>query len=359
MATNVSSIPDFGRRWQLQILTQPINGSKVLWTIGQDEWLPEAARVTFDINESGYTNFWWADINIYNLEPNTQSAIISQAAQVVLSAGYQDSSNYGIIFQGNIFQFLWTRENVVDYKLTLHCLAGPSIYLDNMTSLQSPALSTQRDIILKMAQQAEPAMPISYLDEQTLGTQVLPRGEIVFGSARKYMAQVAKSNGFQYFWNGTGAMAGDPTPTLTNPQLIYSSVPDPSNNNKRQNGIEYTIIDTPRQIPEGVEMRVLLDSRLIVTEPAIVVKIDNTVIQQMLATPPSPGQSAVTASSSQVPILSQNGVYAVGAVRHRGDTRGNEWYTDVVMFNYVSGIIAALAIANSQHGGSASSGGKP
>jgi hypothetical protein len=111
---------------------------------------------------------------------------------------------------------------------------------------------------------------------------------------------------------------------------------------KRKSSINYTIIGTPKQIPEGVSMRVLLDARLVVTAPALSVGISDTIIEQMLVAP-----STDTNSSNLYPILSQNGVYAIAAAHHRGDTRGNDWYTDVTCINNAAGILSAMAKTNS------------
>lgn len=344
--STASNMLAFGRAWELQIDTKGNNGVATEWIIGQDSWLPESLRVTFQIEELGYTEKWWGDISIYNLSPSTKDAIIMQGANVTLSAGYQDGTSYGVIFKGKIFQWIWSREDVVDYKLTLHCLAGLDYEVDNMVSFQAQAGASQRDIIMRMMEQAETPIPVESIDSDILGTIVLPRGEIVFGSPNSYLNKVARSNGLQHYFGETGVVIGDITPTTNVSQYTYSSVPDPSNDNKRVAGVNYTIIGTPQQIQNGVEMRVLMDARLRPKVPATNIKIDNTVIRQMLITPPD---AASAQSSTLWPALAQDGVYAVASVKHTGDTRGDAWYTDVVGITNQSGILNALGEANSLH----------
>lgn len=326
-----STVPAFGRRWQLQILTAPENGSQVVWTVGQDAWLPEALRVTFDINKNGYVDAWYGEIDIYNLNLPTQQAVILEGYEVILSAGYQSGANYGVIFRGRVFQVLWTRENVVDYKLTLHCMVGLYETNYNIATFTAAGGVSQRDIILRMAEQAQTKFNVTQLDSSTLGTKILPRGEVVFGSVAKYLSEVANGNGLQFWTGSTGINLADISPKTNNPQYTYSAVPDPANNSGRQSDISYTIIGTPQQIPEGVEFRILLDSRLDVVAPAMVVKIDNTVIRQMKAY-----------LGNLPPILAQDGNYIVANVRHRGDTRGQDWYTDVLGLWTVNQLVGAL-----------------
>ena len=94
-------------------------------------------------------------------------------------------------------------------------------------------------------------------------------------------------------------------------------------------------------VQEGVSFRVLLDSRLLVKIPSICVGIDNTVIKQMM--------NGSGNNLNLPPVLSQNGVYGVAGVRHIGDTRGNDWYTDVVGVTSKSGILDATAESLSLH----------
>jgi hypothetical protein len=285
---------------------------------------------------------WWADINIYNLNLVTRTDIFTNAASVVLSAGYQDGSNYGIIFNGTIFQITWTREGVVDNKLTLHCVAGMSYLTENMVSIQATAGLSQRDIVIQMMTNAETSIPYSSVDSKTLGTKKLPRGEVIFGSPQKYLNEVASGNGLQVFFGNNGVVMGDITPTTSTPLYTYASVPDPSSSLKRKTTVNYTIIDTPRQTNEGVSMRVLLDARLQVIAPAMNIAIVDTVIQQLLA---QPTQSI--SNNNIYPILSQDGVYAVAGVHHHGDTRENDWYSDVTCITNVGGILSALGETNS------------
>ena len=85
-----------------------------------------------------------------------------------------------------------------------------------------------------------------------------------------------------------------------------------------------------------MNLRVLLDNRLRVKMPAQQIKIDNTVIRQ---NPLQPGTNST--------ILTQDGVYIVGGVRHIGDSRGHEWYSEITGLTSIQGRLG-LAGANGQ-----------
>jgi hypothetical protein len=68
----------------------------------------------------------------------------------------------------------------------------------------------------------------------------------------------------------------------------------------------------------GISFKVALDPRVRVTAPPMKVRIDNSSIVAMkrqLGEFPS--------------MLDDSGIYNVGRVRHVGDSRGNDWYTEI------------------------------
>jgi hypothetical protein len=75
------------------------------------------------------------------------------------------------------------------------------------------------------------------------------------------------------------------------------------------------LIGVPEQTQEGVTFRTLLDPRI---KLMTMVKIDNSYIRQMRQ------------EIGQYPaLLDQDGQYQAYKVCHIGDTRGQEWYTEV------------------------------
>src|SRR5208282_1443321 len=88
------------------------------------------------------------------------------------------------------------------------------------------------------------------------------------------------------------------------------------------NGFVYTpntgLIGTPIQTDQGVNCSVLLDPRVQAKVPVQTFGIEQALIQQATL---SPGQL--------VKPLQSTGTYCAVAVRHRGDSRGNMWQTDI------------------------------
>jgi hypothetical protein len=86
-----------------------------------------------------------------------------------------------------------------------------------------------------------------------------------------------------------------------------------------------SIIGTPQQMQQGAIFTVLLDPRLKVGLPPQLVQLVRTNITFMQRTP-SPNSKPATA-------LMANLTFFVSQVRHTGDTRGNDWHTEVTGYS--------------------------
>jgi hypothetical protein len=320
---NVSQNPLYGRAWELSIdLTPDANGNGDTLVVSSDAWDPETLRIVFDVNLPAYKAVWFAKIEIYNLNGPTAQQILDQGMNITLKAGYQDQP-YGIIFKGQIYQPLFDRsDNVVDQKLTLMCYTGLPEAIGNFASFRGSAYSTQLALIQKMAASANTPITVGSLDSTALQGAALPYPRAFFGDPNKYFDRVARANNLQSWYGFDGLNLGDvqqQTPVAT---ITYTPTTG--------------ILGTPQQTQDGVEMRVLMDARLQITQPPMQVKIDNSIIRQM---PIIPGNYRS--------VLDQDGLYIVMGLNHRGDSRSlTEWYTEIVGCTSVGGKLALLASAS-------------
>ena len=128
-----STIPLFGGRYDLTVTTQA--GDSIV--VSSDSLDPEALRITFDIELTGYQAMWTAFISVYNASPALIQTVINQGASVVLNAGYQVGSNYGTIFSGKVLRSMFEKENVTDYKLTMQCVTGMPELINELLSFET------------------------------------------------------------------------------------------------------------------------------------------------------------------------------------------------------------------------------
>jgi hypothetical protein len=272
-------------------------------------------RCTFRIEKIGYQAINYGDISIYNLSSQTQADIIKYGMRVVLEAGYENGQ-YGKIFDGDIFQPLWDRENVVDYKLTLHCFDGDSQLNNNFVGMTVQASHDQRSDLLNIMKNARNSFSNGQISTDLDNTE-MPRGKVFFGMPKKYFREIANANNHQWSYVDRELVFSN----LTNIPVGKALVVSP----------ETGLIGTPQQTQDGVEFKVLLDPNIKVQYPAMQVKIDNSVVRQQ----------KIMLGQLQT-RLDQDGFYYVASVTHCGDTRGDDWYTEVIGFNSTTGRLAAM-----------------
>ena len=351
-----STIPLWGQAWELTVKyaagdsTDPVRSPDDVqtYTLTNNDWEPEALRMTFDVQQRSIRSpYWSADITIYNLNLDTIQNILFNATWATLKAGFQNGPNlYSIIWDGPVFQVLYDREQVVDQRIQLRCIANPLINSDIVSFAMGP-YSSQLQFVNRMAQlvnlpqfNAGTAGNLGPKAEEAMTAKQYPRGYSAFGSVAKYLQQIADDNFMQSWMDGSKAYISELSKGNTTPDLIYS--PPPIDGNPLPGGVTGSIVGTPRQTPFGVIFTVLLDPRLKVQLPPLVVQIQRSLISQFPRPLPSPNSQPSTPFSNDLTFL-------VSQVRHVGDTRGNDWQTEITGYSttYADDLLNGVFAANS------------
>jgi hypothetical protein len=355
--STASTIPLWGQAWELTITyaarptldsSGPTASNATTSTVvSTNSWEPEALKITFEVLQSTISSPWWyADITIYNLDASEIQNIIFNATSVQLKAGFQvGPTQSAVIWDGPIFQVLYDQENVVDQRVTLHCVANPIVMQDGVVAFSLGRFASQAQLLAKAAG-AINLPPVNTATTNTNGTslspyaaQVLsakqyPRGNTVFGKVGGFFSQIADDQQLQTFRDSQQAYMtqfGTPGGPVPPADFIYGPPNPPNTTLALPPGTTQSIIGTPRQTPQGVIFTVLLDPRLKVQiQPHVqVVQLVRTLPSQ-LAQQPDPNGGYVTP-------LNTNLTFFVGQVRHVGDSRGNDWYTEVTGYNTTYG----------------------
>ena len=342
-----SSIPLFGQAWELTV--QYASGPPYILTT--NKWEPEALRMTFEVVQATIPSPWWyADINVYNLTAQDAQNILFNATWVTLKAGFQNGDNlYSTIWDGPVLQTLYDRDMVVDQHVQIRCIASP-LLANNVVAFSMGVRATQLQFVGQMVNQVNanaPAnvTPMSFdmgdIAKQRLNDKQYMRGNTMFGKMDSYLNTVTSDNFVQWWRDGRKGYISELSNADVTPDLIYSPpFPPDSPYSTPPSGVTQSIIGTPKQTPFGVIFQVLLDPRLLVQVPLQVVQLQRTLISQLAQLPNPEGGNAVTP-------FSNNLTFFVGQVVHRGDTRGNDWYTEVTGYgttygtNLLNGIFAA------------------
>jgi hypothetical protein len=263
-------------------------------------------RIKFSIKRSGVMTPNIADIRVYNLDLDTAAIIKKEFTKVVLQAGYE--GNYGVIFKGTIKQVILGRESPTDTFIDITAGDGEQAYNFAVVKASIAAGSSQADQ-LNAALIAMQTKGTSRGYVSALPGKRLPRGKVMYGNARDYIQGIAKTT--------------DSAWSIQDEQINFL----PNASYKPGTAVELTsktgMIGTPQQTVMGVNCKCLLNplikvhGRVHINEASVqAYKIDFSVVGSQANTPVS---------------LRHDGFYYVFVANHSGDTRGLEWYSDLVL----------------------------
>lgn len=254
-------------------------------------------RCTFSITKSYQRKQQQAIISIYNLNPNSENAMILEGNRVIIEAGYV-GEQYGVIYSGTIIQPYRSKENGTDYKLTLICRDSDQYLTYGLVNGVLRSKASMRQAVDMCATKATyPTQVGNVLNSQ----MTYPRGKVMFGKSSEYIEQIARSDNAIYY-QSDGKVN------------IISAVP--LNEDEAYDiGPETGLIGTPSQNNNGITCKTLLNPNITLYS---MIHVDNTKISQ-----------AQYSSGDYIRQLDSQGLYKVIQIKYDGDTRGNSWYTEL------------------------------
>lgn len=295
---------------------------------------------SFEVHKKKAKGGMYAICRIYNLNADTEDKLVMEGDQLIIEAGYQSSTTetvtddkrnetsvtsdlqYGKIFDGKIIWPSRSRETNTDYVLTLMAIDGDEpLNLNFIAKTVNRGLNS-RKIIETVANASEVKTPVNKISEG-LSTQNLPRGKVFFGKPYNYVQNVCRGNAASFY--------------IEDGNLNVVRLQDVSKEEALVVTPKNGLIGTPQQIQMGVSFRMLLN-------PAIhlesMIQIKGVQVNEASATP------------DQQPMpLDDEWIYQVAELTHVGDTRGNEWYTEVSgISRYGKGSLPALLGNSGQNG---------
>ena len=243
-----------------------------------------------------------AEIRVFNLSESTAGKLRREFTRVVLQAGYQ--SNSGIIFDGNIRSTRTGRENGTDTWLEIIAADGDRAYNFATVNTTLSAGSTPSDRV-NACKESFAAKGAGAGHVPDLGGASLPRGKVMYGMARKFMRDEAETTECSWsFQDGKMQMVRN-AGYLPGEAVVLTH--------------ETGLVGTPEQTNEGIKVRCLLNPKLRIGGR---IKLDNKSIQQ--------AKTALKMSAQRPPKLDTDGFYRILKVEFTGDTRGNDWYADMI-----------------------------
>lgn len=282
--------------------------SLVVGTKGGDGLDLSQMQIKFETHRGDYQTPNWCIVRIYNLSTDTVKALqVKEYSQLTLKAGYE--GNFGIIFQGTIKYKYRGHESNVDSYLDLVAADGDSAYNFAVVNTTLAAGSTAQTQLAALAK-ATDAYGVGLAPYQPpLNTTKLPRGKVMFGPAKDKMRILAANNGASWSIQD-GKM-----------QLILQTSYLPGAPVKLTSDTGLT--GFPVETLNGLIVRALLNPSIKI---GTAIQIDNASIQQFHL-------DVSIQSDIQQQFLNQmkndDGLYKVLIAEHSGNTRGNDFYTQL------------------------------
>jgi hypothetical protein len=256
-------------------------------------------------------------IRVFNLSTKTEDTIRSEYSRVVIQAGYERAA-FGVIFDGTIIQFRKGRLNATTTYLDILVNDGDVAYNFAMCA-KNAASGTTRLERLNMAMSTMNSKGVSagqLMVDATGG--ILPRGKVLFGLARGLIRSEVQTIGATWSIQNGKINVIPLDGYLPTEAVVLTSATG--------------LIGRAEQTTNGVRAKCLLNPKIIVGG---LVKIDNASINQTLQkTGRGPEQAQLAynqyAGLQQFATVTGDGLYRVYVAEHVGDTRGQDWYTDIV-----------------------------
>lgn len=268
-------------------------------------------RFTFNIKQADIQTPNNGIIRIFNLSDTTAQAIEKEGARVVLQAGYVGEAQFAVIFDGTIKQVRRGRESSIDSYLDILAADGDVGLNNAIVAASIAAGSSPADrFAVAAGTLTDYGVAMGYL--APMGEAKLPRGKVMYGMSRDQLRTLAASEGVTYSVQN-GKLQTVPLQGFKPGEAVVVNA-------------ETGMIGWPEQTENGVVVRTLLNPLLSVGSK---LKIDNASILLALQNPSLQGQLDYEVLKATVP-LDADGVYRIYVIEHTGDTRGQEWYSDII-----------------------------
>lgn len=283
-------------------------------TAGDAVQFDQQFKVTFRVQRGDWQSPNSCDVRIFNLSDATANKISTKEfTQIAVQAGYP--GNFGLVFRGVVKQVRIGRIDAKDTYVDITAADGDEAYNFSSMALTLSKGSTNDDsvqaFVAKMASAISQPISIGYAPQLQQNGRI--RGRSFYGMTRDELRDFAAAN--NVLWS-----IQDGKLTII-PQRSY--IPGEAVLISPQTGL----IGVPEQTQNGIEVRILLNPQVKIGQ---LVKLDSKAVNLLRYGLDSASQADNFRLSQSVKTQADGLYYALSA-NHTGDTRGQTWYTDLIM----------------------------
>ncbi len=255
----------------------------------------ENLRIKFDIKKSVFSNQNYCRVDITNLSQPTRNKITSDPSSLVkVRAGYVQNGGLVNIGQGNISNVIHLLQNP-DIVTTIYSKDGFNAISDNNISLSFKDGTTLNSVIDSIAKNLK--LPVKYAEYNKAA--IFKNGYSYLGSIPNALDQLGDQ--FDFNWS------------IQNDQLMIIPRGGSNKMNSVRLSAETGLIESPELIIKTKNLDLMNKNEYRVT----------ALLQPQL--------EAGDLIDIQSKVLT--GTFIVKELIHIGDTRGNEWFTKIIVTN--------------------------
>lgn len=256
-------------------------------------------------------------VRVYNLSPQTVAKIGTEFNTITLQAGYE-GGNFGIVFSGSIKQTATGRERNVDSYVDIWGADSDEFYNFAVVSQSLKSGQTPQQIInaIQSAPSVNGAASLPFASDASgliagagAGTaQALSRGKVMFGMTRDLARDWANKYGYRWSMQNGQFVVVPITGYRPGEAVVLSSTTG--------------LIGVPEATQDGVRVRALLNPLIRIGGLVQIAKSDiNQITTQ---------QQGLRYDAAIATVVTAAGFYRVMVAEFSGDTRGNDWYVDMI-----------------------------
>lgn len=266
-------------------------------------------RIVFDVKLSDSQTPNTAKVRVYNLSQNTVAQIQKEFTYITLQAGYE--SNFGNIFYGNIKQVIYGSENNVDTFIDISAGDGDQPYNYSVVNTTLSAGAKQSDIVdASLLPMFNAGIEKGFVDDTD--SQALPRSKVMYGMSRDYLRKSALNTNTDWSIQAGKYQSVKQTSVIPGQAVVLNS--------------KSGLIGVPNQTNDGIIIKCLLNPNIRIASS---IQINQNDIQRETISDNSTDSSSKSSSTSTPSPIAADGFYRVLIAEHQGDTRGNDWYTNI------------------------------
>lgn len=294
-------------------------------------------RVKFRVTQAAVSRPCTAEITVYNVSDSvvnsidapTNSFVKNSHLTVILEAGYQE--RHSIIFQGDLWWKSTGRESETDTYLRLIAATGDRAHQYAVVNASIPKGSSQADVFSTIAKTMEP-YGVKTPNQPTLMATPLARGKVLYAMSRDAMQNCADVNNFDWGYTDQGLIAIPKTGKPADDRVVILNAAS-------------GLLDRPALDVGGLQLRALLNPDL---EFGRVIQVDTSTIQGADYSTAISSNSVAQNQAATGQTADENGLYIIKSREFVGDTRGNEWFVDIIAtaYNPAVGIVAPDLLTN-------------